>query len=1317
MKRVEILVKIGSREFFLDTDQDIGMPINYLISDINNISTTKASYTKTIKIPETDNNNYIFGYISDLSSDGSLFDPNLRTKAYILVDSIIVVEGYLQFKKVNIQTSNTTYYDCVIYGDNFNFFNSILDKFITDINFSEYDHVFNKNTIVNSWTANSDRGYFYGLMDVGSNWEYKDINGTSYSVQADRRPGRIEIFYNELKNKDYKASIYVKTIIDKIFNNAGFTYKSDFFNTQKFKNLLIPFNGSVMPTSNQFIYDNSFAVGRTNIAGPTLSSYSDTPLVSVNGNPQFSRFSHKIDFDNKITPYSDPLNAYQTGISATSSYWINRTGITLSTGFVVNLDIDAQWADQIPATNPPTNPNAFWYGRDNNTNLVGVLTYSLPAGQGFRDYQDYIQIFRSRDPITGDNDPNFDIDGMQKYACPIFNSSTKLDLWGSQVERENLGTFSDNGLTSSTTNFKLVRYTTDLLNGTTASQFLAARPNEKFKMVLTRVFGGGRTGVSNNGTTGFKSITALTLVKEGSYLALNIDRSVFTGASVDFNGILPKKYKQYDFITNIIKMFNLYIEPSKEVQNCLIIEPRDDYYSKGDIVDWRLKVDNSKEITETIVGETQKKYTNFTYKMDTDWYNNDYFQKTNNIFGEYDFISTNEFSNNSSKIELTFSPTPISNVADAPGIIIPKIYKVNSTNTGDSVARFDFNTRILTRSTAGTVSTGENVIRFEGTNYKYYPYMGHIDHPTNPTYDINFGEVTEIYNGGSFGWNRYTIPVVDDNLFNTYYSKMMYEYSNPASKIVSVYLNLDPIDIYKFRFNDNVFLNIKGVEQYYKILKIEGYDPTKNSTCRVELLKTFYITIPKNRNADTGNISQPNGIVDPNQTPPIYIPPFTPVLSGLIKGNNNNVRSNKTLVLGSDNNVGNGGIVLGNNSIISGSNVISTGDGNIIQDSNGVLSIGSGNTILNSSTSLVIGDSNTVESSSIVFGSGNSVPNGLNNTFVIGTNIVATEINTIYIGGTGSNIIINGTVSGLSYFEATYSDLVFNIIDNNGLVPGALYKITDRGDLGLFFIAISTNELSNIGTRLMLCPTDYDPGVYGGTYSKGIWYPGMTASANQLAIWGGQVWKNNAGVSGTASSIVALDSNWTLVDKTTFSNGEYEQKQFSIIYDFDNDWIQKQWDGYGNEVGVDNKDNTTFDIILGAYNIKYNPCDVTDWNLSKNLINYPSDGLTYSAMTNNICPFGIFNNVNLPSFSSDLITIQDNQCNTINSNRSKFIVHNHIAYDITRNTWGSIGYNTNNGSIIGNINFNSGNFITYNRNNGHIASNTTGNISDPIVDK
>lgn len=86
-----------------------------------------------------------------------------------------------------------------------------------------------------------------------------------------------------------------------------------------------------------------------------------------------------------------------------------------------------------------------------------------------------------------------------------------------------------------------------------------------------------------------------------------------TGCSVDFNGILPKKYKEYDFITNIIKMFNLYIEPSKEVQNCLIIEPRI-IIILSDIVDWRLKVDNSKEITETIVGETQKKYTTFTYK-------------------------------------------------------------------------------------------------------------------------------------------------------------------------------------------------------------------------------------------------------------------------------------------------------------------------------------------------------------------------------------------------------------------------------------------------------------------------------------------------------------------------------------------------------------------------------------------------------------------------------------------------------------------------------------------------------------------------------
>lgn len=50
----------------------------------------------------------------------------------------------------------------------------------------------------------------------------------------------------------------------------------------------------------------------------------------------------------------------------------------------------------------------------------------------------------------------------------------KIRFMGSR-EEVILITFSDNGLTSSTTNFKLVRYTTDLLNGTKTPQFLGGK--------------------------------------------------------------------------------------------------------------------------------------------------------------------------------------------------------------------------------------------------------------------------------------------------------------------------------------------------------------------------------------------------------------------------------------------------------------------------------------------------------------------------------------------------------------------------------------------------------------------------------------------------------------------------------------------------------------------------------------------------------------------------------------------------------------------------------------------------------------------------
>jgi len=1281
MTRFEIIVKINETSYYLDTTDSEGISINYSISDLTDIASRNASFTKTINLPETKNNREVFGFISDLSSDGSLYNPNKRSKVYLLVDSVIVMDGYIQLKKVIPDfNNNVTKYECVVYADNYTFFNLINDKYLTDIDFSEYEHSYTTASIIDSWTADSDLGYFYPLIDSGYDYQYSDINGVR----------------SQLSLKNFVPATYVKTIIDKMFNSVGFGYQSNFFNSEKFNNLLIPFNNSVVPTSKRFIYDSSFAVGKS-----TSTQYTDFVTPGSGGWPSppdqiyTSRYSQGIPFNKKTDPYSDPLNAYLVG----ADYWQNKTGLNLSTGFVIDLDMDFEWTPYI--------------GPEDQLSLS--MLYNNQSGT---DYQDYISIYRNMDPVTGWIDPDFynagpdigpiytqdifSLDGVNtiftfstggnvptvagaighyggntvikygfsanltfvvesttngstwvpfpvirtngttastivvnntsvisdelyayyapagtiairlritsytsgvllasiqsigypqpRYACPIFNGSTKLNLHSGQAIITPNGTYSNQGYTNINSNVRLTRYSTDILNNIGSidnpsptysnSLYMYARPNELFRMVLTRVYKGKTRTTGGSLSPGdYKILPIKTTFNSNSYFALNIDQAAFPGVDIDFNGIIPKKVKQTDFMLSLMRMFNLYFEPSKELPNTLIIEPRDDYYASGEIEDWTQKIDLNVEISEQVIAETQNKYTQFMYKKDSDWFNEDYISKTNNNYGEYNYIMDNDFIKGTKKIELLFSPTPITNVRDAYGLIVPKIIKVqNSSGTGDGIAqRYDFNTRILTKNSSGLISTGGNDIRFEGITFSTYPYIGHLDDPINPTYDLNFGEASSIFDGGAFGWDNYLIGMPNDNLFNTYYSRMMDEYSNPSSKIVTLSMYLTPIDIANFRFNKSIYLNIDGSGQYYKVLKIDGYDPTSNGqTCKVTLLKTIYTTVPKTFNAD-------DGLYDGDITlpgTPIYVPPYIPILSGLMSNGNNTSRDRDTLILGSGNSSGNSGLIVGQSNIVSSKNSLVSGDNNILADSGNLIVSGVSNTIKNSQQSLVIGNDNSLLDGSqgfifgstnslpfngkaIIFGSGNTssqatstsfifgndnligtseygptggsvsfmpdmrdgqgiifgnnntigtssnntifgnnnIVNGASGSFVIGNNIIATQSDTIYIGGDGSIINIGGSGSTINIIGTVSVGLeevlAYNnnggtqsIVFTDGFGTMSIYKENGlEGTINVVDNGLILSSSNNIGQQQNVNISD---GIVGlaitdnGTYSQYI---------------------------------------------------------------------------------------------------------------------------------------------------------------------------------------------------------------------------------------
>jgi len=77
--RYEIIVEVNGENQYLDTYKYEPVTLTYNVPDIQDISKRNSSFSRTITLPETQNNRFVFNNISDLAPD-STFNPNLKVK-------------------------------------------------------------------------------------------------------------------------------------------------------------------------------------------------------------------------------------------------------------------------------------------------------------------------------------------------------------------------------------------------------------------------------------------------------------------------------------------------------------------------------------------------------------------------------------------------------------------------------------------------------------------------------------------------------------------------------------------------------------------------------------------------------------------------------------------------------------------------------------------------------------------------------------------------------------------------------------------------------------------------------------------------------------------------------------------------------------------------------------------------------------------------------------------------------------------------------------------------------------------------------------
>lgn len=302
----------------LDLSQDLSSEFTYAIDDITDFAARNTNFSKTIILPGNAVNNKLFGHIFDFNNAnfynplqdnvGYNFNASKAASCVIYVDKIQIFKGVIRLLEITIDRG-TIEYECVVFGELGGFVNAVGTKKLENLNFSQYDHVWSYNNIVNSWeqasgNTASGMGYYYPLIDYG------------------------QVSHSNKKNWDFTAfrpAMFVREYMDKIITNAGYTWESNFFNTDFFKRLVIPNNQKVLKKYSSLAL--KAAANVTTYSGTDTLAYTPEVLGNFSYNSTTRIFTY-----NSATNFTGTINFTIFGEILTS-------GTIFSISVIKNSDV------------------------------------------------------------------------------------------------------------------------------------------------------------------------------------------------------------------------------------------------------------------------------------------------------------------------------------------------------------------------------------------------------------------------------------------------------------------------------------------------------------------------------------------------------------------------------------------------------------------------------------------------------------------------------------------------------------------------------------------------------------------------------------------------------------------------------------------------------------------------------------------------------------------------------------------------------------------------------------------------------------------
>ena len=808
-----------TKAYNLDLQEAPNISLNFQFSDIKEPETRKANFSQTFKLPFTPDNNLFFQDWYNPNLETLIFSTRTKFPAILYIGSTPQFEGVIELKSVY---KKAQYYEVVLMSNTATLFSVIGETRLKDVfknsddtYTDEYNHVFDQNQMQYSWDGTNNnfvntagatlrddtvdvnkimypmsvtepKFYFDPSQDRYMNMDQGEINTLGYNVAS----------FWTVNISQFRPALQIKEIFKLILARAGYSYTSNFIDGDYF--------GKIYMTSCNHIEGGAVPTTNTNL--------SPSGLMFVGNNENWGEI-------------------IITNNDCSTDFVESELILPDNTPYVI-----------VDGMSLPSDPDNIW---DTTTNSFVKTDMNMMS--------------------------------LQIWHAFYWSNILKCSYFGSVTIAYLLQECLDDGTLVEESMFDVQQWNVNFMDDEPSGQVgldqtlsLENMPVGARAKVIIKVVGIVRddpalNGVLRLGQTGLfnSEFTAWAQINWMPY-STNI-----YGATVNVPSCIDPDLKQSDFLKDIVQRFNLVILTDPEDDTNLIIEPYNDFIASGEVKHWTEKLDTSKELIIKDTTDLQKKTIHFTDLEDVDILNNEIkeYMPEANVFGHLKIDEwNNEYAKGTLKNTSIFSP-----------YVNSQIYLNGDTQSGTALSNVTIQYEFSVESDGENVNNpvkktkpklffyrgqSTNALDLNGSLTNYYLHATDTANQTITAYLFNTYPVCTPFdidtnttsslgsNTRSLYWNS-TPPLVgnltifnssfesgnwfNNALFGAYWKDYLNEIYSQDARIMEAYINLDAVDVFQFKFNNEYFIK----DTYWRILKIHNYQVGANVSTKITFIKSL----------------------------------------------------------------------------------------------------------------------------------------------------------------------------------------------------------------------------------------------------------------------------------------------------------------------------------------------------------------------------------------------------------------------------------------------------------------------------------------------